>query len=251
MTFEKTQKGNPHKLTVNQHIFPAKSISRFSDENGRVTIIHRKLDKPLLVKPDDQLFCAKRVWDQRAESGYMKSIEDKFQMLANSILSGHQSYIGSLEDKIITDMFMLWNIRHHMNQNPISNQKLKGVIGVSREFSKDDQELLEKNHIGFIRPDLTISGRSMSGLHIQRNLDMARQDMQDTQWGILTAKEGSFLVPDNFNNARIIPLSPQHCLFSQSDNAEVGIEEVRKINRLALQSVTDYWFAKEVSACPV
>lgn len=251
MKHEKTQKGNPHQLTVNQHIFPAKSISRFVDASGTVCVVHKKIEGVIRAKPDDQIFCAKRVWDQRAEAGYMKNIEDKFQALADAILNRSQNNIGLLEDKIVTDMFMLWGIRHHRNHNPIPDQKVEGIIDVSRKLSKDEQEILEKNHIGFIRPDLTISGRSLTGINIQMNMDVARKDMSDTRWGILTAQEGEFLVPDNFNNARIIPLSPQHCLFSQSHNETIHFDEVKKINRMALQNVNDFWFAKDISKCPI
>jgi hypothetical protein len=251
MSYEKTQKGNPHQLTVNQHIFPAKSISRFVNTSGRVNIVHRKIGKVISVKPDNQLFCAMRAWDQRAESGYMKNIEDKYQSLADSILCGAQKNIGLLEDKIVTDMFMLWNIRSTRTHSPIPDQKVKGIIDVSRKLTKDEQEHLEKNHIGFIRPDFSISGRSLSGINIQMNMDMARKGMADTQWGILTAKEGEFLVPDNFNNARILPLSPKHCLFSQSENKIIDLQEVRKINQLALENVIEFWFAKDISNCPV
>ena len=86
MKFEKPQKGNPHGIVVNQHVFPRMSIDRFSNEDGVVQINNLAAEKVHFVKPVDKLFCASRVWDQRAESGYMKSIEDEFQKLANRII---------------------------------------------------------------------------------------------------------------------------------------------------------------------
>ena len=77
MKYEKTQKGNPYQLTVCQHTFPAASIARFADTTGCVEVYLIKQNKVVRLKPDDKLFCAKRVWDQRAESGFMKEIEDR------------------------------------------------------------------------------------------------------------------------------------------------------------------------------
>ena len=41
--------------------------------------------------PTKAIFCAKRAWDQRAEVGYMKSIEDLFQNLADKIVVARRS----------------------------------------------------------------------------------------------------------------------------------------------------------------
>lgn len=251
MNYERTQKGNPHQLTVKQHILPARSIARFVNTSGRVSVFHKKAGKIIQAKPADQVFCAKRTWDQRAESGYMKSVEDKFQPLADAILNGHQKQIGPLEKWIVTDMFILWNIRSHRYKQPIKDQHINQGTAIYPELSKNDQEILERKHVSFIKPDFTMPGRSLAGLDIQRNMDMARAEMKDAQWGILTAKEGEFLVPDNFSNARILPLTPKRCLFSQSENDVIGLEEVREINRMALANDLTFWFARDVSKCPV
>jgi hypothetical protein len=83
MVDDKPQKGNPHRLTVNQHVYPAWSIERFADTTGKVEVWLRRSDKTFRASPDNPLFCARRTWDQRAESGYMKAIEDEFQILAD------------------------------------------------------------------------------------------------------------------------------------------------------------------------
>jgi hypothetical protein len=36
--FERPQKGNPHRLAIDQHTFPSKSIARFADSDGTVQI---------------------------------------------------------------------------------------------------------------------------------------------------------------------------------------------------------------------
>lgn len=191
MKHEKTQKGNPHQLTVCQHTFPAASIARFADTDGCVEVYLIEQKKVVRLKPDDQLFCAKRVWDQRAESGFMKGIEDKYQLLAEAVVIDDERNLNAEEQQIITDMFAIWNIREHKKTNPISDQKIGGIIDVSQHYTKDEQELLEKNHIGSIQPVLSMTGRHLAGPNIQLNLFEVRKQMSDAQWDVLTALERS------------------------------------------------------------
>jgi hypothetical protein len=249
MKHEKTQTGNPHQLTVSQHTFPAGSISWFTCDDGRVEVYLIDQKKIIRLKPDNQLFCAKRVWDQRAESGFMKEIEDKYQTLAEHVILGNITTLDVGNTKIVTDMFAIWNIREHNRSSHVKDQKIEG-LNVSRHFTKDEQELLEKNHIGVIRQDLTISGRHIAGLHIQLSLLKVRKQMQDAHWGILRASEGQFIVPDDFSNAEVLPLSPSICFFSQREDSVIKKEEVREINQLAIKSSKKYYFANVLNECP-
>lgn len=249
MSYEKPQKRNPHALAVFQHSFPAASIARFAGNDGRVDLYLIRQNKQIRVKLDDQLFCAKRTWDQRAESGYMKEIEDKYQQLAESVISGRIKTVNKDDQRTVTDMYAIWNIRGHRKANPIEDQKM-GVIDVERHCSKDDQEKLEKEHISVIRSDLTIPGRHLSSGNIQSRLFRVRKQMSDAHWGILRASKGQFIVPDNFSNATILPLSPTICFFSQSDGHVIGEAKVRKINQLALASSRNYYFGNELAKCP-
>jgi hypothetical protein len=71
---EKTLPKNPNQLTVKQHVFPSRSIERFRNPNGRVSVYDILRRQIRLRAPNDILFCARRAWDQRAEAGYMKQI---------------------------------------------------------------------------------------------------------------------------------------------------------------------------------
>ncbi len=248
MKHEKPQKGNPHQLTVCQHTFPAASIARFADTDGRVEVYLVEQNKVVHLKPDDQLFCAKRVWDQRAESGFMKEIEDNYQSLAEAVVENKRN-LDAEEQQIVTDMFAIWNIRAQRKANPILDQKIEGIIDVALHYTKDEQESLEKNHIVVIRPDLSIAGRHLASNNIQQNLLKVREQMSDAQWGVLKALEGQFVVPDNFSNARILPLTPTLCFFSQSFDDEIDKNEVIKINKLAMESSRTFYFARDLKEC--
>src|SRR4051812_40754284 len=88
MKFEKTQPGNRHKLTVKQHVIPVRTIERFAGPDGMVEVRLGRDHRVKRLPPDAGIFWRRRAWDQRAERGYMKQIEDRFQPLADRIVSG-------------------------------------------------------------------------------------------------------------------------------------------------------------------
>jgi hypothetical protein len=79
------------------------------------------------LKPEDKLFCARRVWDQKSELGYMKKIEDSFQILAAKMSDSKIANLGPSENKTVTEFFTLWEFRFYRNLNPLHDSKLKEV----------------------------------------------------------------------------------------------------------------------------
>jgi len=255
VTYEPTQKGNPHDLTIHQHTFPKSSISRFCDGKGNVSVYKLAQRKIFNLKPKDIMFCARRTWDHKSEIGYIKAIEDSFQSLAKKIISGSITKLGLLETIAINRFYCLWNIRTHHKHNRIEDQVIAGknIIGLARDFTKDEIEKLEKEGIFSIRPDLTVPARFLTGVQIARNIELASDSMGDARWGIVRAAHGEFIVPDNFNNQRIVPLSPKACLFSHSeqDNVVLDLKQVAEINRFAIETSHEYFFARNLTKCPI
>jgi hypothetical protein len=95
--YEKPQKGNPHSLPIRQHVFPAASIARFTNDDGVVDLYRLSTSQVRKATPDDDIFCAKRAWDARAEFGFMKQIEDEFQLLASKVINGALTAISAAE----------------------------------------------------------------------------------------------------------------------------------------------------------
>lgn len=250
MKFEKPQKGNPYGLTVMQHTFPARSIARYVASDGAVALYHIDSGKVLRLPPEDQIFCAKRTWDERAETKFMRSIEDKFQELAESIIAGTTRQIDDSNKAIVNDFFALWNIRAHWKRSPMPDQTIKNAFGVRYRATKDEQEMMEKNDLGFIRPDLTIPGRMIAGALIHDNIVRVGQQLADAEWGILIARDAEFIVPDNFSNARCVPINPTLCLYSPSSNHVIPRSHVAAINRLAIASSREWYFASHLFCCP-
>jgi len=250
MDYEKPQKGNPHQLTVNQHCFPASCIKRFTGNSGRVQLMQAPKLEEIMAKPDAKIFCAKRAWDQSAEHIFMKEIEDKYKTLAEEVISNTATKLNSNQQAIVTDMFGLWNIRAHWKEQPAQDQRIEGAIDVAIKYSKDDQEKLEKHGITAIRPNLTIPGRNLTGISIQMNLFAVRDQMSDAHWGILKSVKGEFIVPDQSPNSRILPLTPNLCFFSQSENDVIDETELAKINACSIAGAKEYYFARDLSKCP-
>ena len=250
---EKTQPGNPHGLTLKQHILPARSIERFSGTDGCVSVLFKNRPSPqksIRVKPDNDLFCANRVWDHGSEISCKTSFEDPFQELAERILSGITTTIVG-KDKFIVDSFYgLWEERSIYNLNPISDVPLNGVIAVERELSKDEQEFLEKNNVSFVKPDLTFSGRDLTGDMIAMRINLYRKELEGMSWSIVRTSEGEFFVP-NAPKFHYVPISPTVSLIAGYPNALIGKEETGRINGHLYGSTDSYIFAKDFSRCSV
>jgi len=234
MVREKTQSGNPHALTIRQHIFPAASISRFTDGTGCVRIVKKNGGRQLLLSPTDPYFCAPRVWDHGAEAGFMKDIEDKFQEIAGSVLDHDLREFSSEHNVALTDFFALWRARYLVNASPPTDVQLVGVLGLRHEYSKDEQEQLEKGGVNVIRSGGTMSARDIASHQISRHIIEIKRQLKGTAWGIVKAEVGEFLVPDTFGRHTALPLDPTSILIADIDNASIGEDSVRRLNQFAI-----------------
>lgn len=248
MRFEKTQGTNPHKLTIKQHVLPKACLERFCDNKGCISLYYKNKQKILSVKPSNKLFCAMRVWDQRTENGAMKAIEDRFQTLINDILSGVILSIGDNNRRIVNEFYALWHRRSRLKYNPIQDQTVVGIPG--NNLTKEQEECLERNGYGYVRSNSMMPGRQLAGLHIQVSLIQASRELSDSRWGILCAKQGEFLVPDHSEHT-IIPITPTICLLNPSDDGVISIDLVGEINRYIVAGSREYYFARDLSKCPV
>src|SRR4051794_14911880 len=125
--YEEPQRGNAHRLTVNQHVFPAASIARFAGDDGRVALYDLKRRTSWRPPPDNQVFCARRVWDQRAEAGYMRAIEHAFQALAERVIADSSAELAPEDDSAASRFFALWRSRAVYRSAPDGLISLNGI----------------------------------------------------------------------------------------------------------------------------
>lgn len=246
---ERTQRRNPHKLTVKPHIFPAKSIARFA-ESGIVDFYDLVHSKRRPARPDDQIFCARRSWNHGAEHGFMKAIESAFQELVEPLAPGTKAEFDSSQSDLISEFFGLWSARAQWRQLP---QQLiepsTEIIGTRRDYTEDELELLEKNGISAFRPDGSIAMRDIVAMKVRLDVDRTRVAMSDRQWGVLTAADGEFCVPDRPKLA-LIPISPVIMFAADGPSETVDRFEVEGINRELIGGAHEYIFARSLAACP-
>jgi hypothetical protein len=252
MKYAKPQKGNPHQLTTNQHVFPLRSLARFADSlDGRVTVRRPpRNSKELRVKPNAALFCAMRVWDHGAEGGFMKAIEDKFQAVAEQVIGIRQS-LADDQHIIVTDFFALWAARASARANPIADSPIHGILGKQAQYTLDDREILEKNNIGYINEDLSVPGRGLASGVISVSIMNYQKQHRGQRWGIVHSPTKEFILPDQFGATAIVPVAPGLCLVAGCRDIEATELQVREQNRAALATAREYIVARAFAGCPL
>ncbi|UVK92876.1 hypothetical protein LOY49_22035 [Pseudomonas atacamensis] len=248
MKFEPTQPGNPHRLTVDQHVFPKAGIQRFTNSDGIVEVFVKKLGRVIPLKPNNAIFCAKRVWDQKTEVGVGKNIEDRFQALARAIENGSVITIGIFEKRIVEEFFSLWRTRHKFKIEGLADVSLRGITGSS--LTKDQQEILESNHTLYV-VDGVMKGRLLASLHIFGYQNQFLQEIQSIQWGIARSYSDEFIVPDSFDDMMIVPVSPRIAIVADLPDSILTRDQVAAINQEAIARASDYCFARRLAVCPV
>lgn len=244
MRYEQTQPRNPHGLTINQHVLPRASIARFANEGGLVPTYLYNEQKTILLHPKDKLFCARRIWNQASEHGFMKRIEDSFQTLADNILSRAVNQpLKPTENKIISQFYALCRLRAEARQTPTQNYQLKGVMP-ENTLTNDQEEILEKNGYIFAL-DKSIPSRHIASIRIQFLLNTLCTS--DTTWAVVYSREIEFIVPDSFGEIGIVPLSPNFCLIVNQEYGEISYDNAIKINRMAINCASKYYFARDLA----
>lgn len=245
---ERPQKGNTRRLVVDQHVFPVTSIRRFAGAGDRVDLVdgRRKMVRP--AKPDDKIFCARRAWDQRADTGYMKDIEDRFQQLAEAIVLNSDGELEPHENAVVSGFYALWHYRSRQRSLPQEFLRAEGVTG--SHLTADQHELLESKGVLALRSDGSLAARHINGMQIQILIGkFVAEVLQDATWGRIVSQEAEFCVPDVPEHG-IIPINPKLCLVKGSASGIVTSANVAEINRAFISMSREYFFARDVTACP-
>ena len=246
--FEKTQKTNPDQLVKGQHVFPKKSIARFAGSDGRVHIHIRPDNLIRRVKPTNNIFCAQRAWDHGSEVGIIKKIEDDFQRLAESILEGRISSFGREQTHMISCFYALWMARAEIRDKPEQDAVLPGILP-GREWSKDEEEQLEKAGIAYLR-GTTFPARDLNGMRLRKQVRRYLREVDPTAcWGVVRASGGEFVVPDWPLHA-FIPINPTLALVNHEINQTLNRESVGAVNKQLKSASRRYFFARDFTACP-
>jgi hypothetical protein len=246
---EKPLKINRHRFVVKQHVLPVRSIRRFTNTAGKVLLCDIVRQKVRPASPTDDMFVARRAWDQRAETGYMKKIEDAFQALADSVIEGSIGEINGEDAATVSNFYALWYFRARHRDPEAEEIQLQGIVG-GGELSKIEEENLEMNGYIFSRADGRIPARFINGVTLQVSLyKFSRQIQATAQWGILRTDDGEFIVPDTPAH-QIIPITPQLALGAPATGGLITFETLLNINRTFMTTSQRYFFTHDISRCP-
>lgn len=248
---ELVQKGNPNQLTINQHVFPARSILRFMDRK-RVEVMEKRENRKIPRKPDDALFIAKRLWDHHSEHGFMHDIEALYQQVADKIISGHR-ILTDKENRAITDFYSLWNLRQREKSSATIYDQFPEFKGKKIVVDKDRQERHEKRGVTYWNEKGEIPNRVLTGNSLWQQVLLERKRNAGSTWGIFEGKtdEADFLVPDRLSFHTVVPVSPKICLVANQKNRLVDFVFVARMNGLALDNSENFYFAKKLENCPI
>ena len=240
MPYEKPSKGNHAKITLKQHIYPAKLINEFCNKQALVEVKRIVNGSIFHVKPDNQLFCAKRIWDQRAEGGWMKSIEDQFHyQLYNISKNG-----TALNHLTITKYFLLWAVKSNYDKNPPPDLIINGIPPSG--LTKEEEDIVESKHGAYIDQFGNIKSRFQVSILAQRDHDILLSQHQKTKWGLLLSKKRPFIVPKYCSEYLMLPITPYLVLAGNYGSGKLSPEDTLKINRKLISNEKDIIFSVNI-----
>jgi len=252
MTAESPQRGNPHRLVVRQHVLPLKSVARFADSDGLVDVRLPLGAKNFRVSPRNSLFCARRVWNQRAKTSFMKEIEDRFQETVDMLRVVMGNRIGPRANEAITEFFLLWMLRAEHRLAPTTDAKLSEISSLEHDVTQDEDELLESVGVTCIRPDYTIAARHFSGDQIRIDSLKLGKRLRFVTWHLACADAGEFLVPDRPTlDSMMVLLDPSTILLPFPVRTALTRLQVARVNGSLVDSSVEYYFARDLSKSPI
>jgi len=222
---EPTQPRNPHELTLQQHVHSRWCISRFADGSGCVSVLRRAQPVPFPKKPEDEIFCAKRVWDQQTEAGFFKKIEDAFHREVSESLR-----LGTISDHAaVTEYLAVWEVRSRLSEDPPNDVELAGPG--EPPLSKDQEEVIERKWGKFQR-GTSLPGRFFAHARAIRLVDEIMSVYGGIRWGLARVRSVPGLIcPDRPASQAYIPIDRKHALVAEWQDRRIGPDDVARWNR--------------------
>ncbi len=235
-------------IIINQHTFPAKSIERFTDTNGCVQVFRIPSGTLFPAKPANNIFSRRQIWDQRAEQGYGKSIEDKFQALVEYVIVNNVKTLPLDAHRTVGEFYALWRLRCTIDEyDHLIGKKIAGLSG--SKLTNEEKLNLELKHAMYTEPDGSVPKRFTRGLVMQQGIDIFMARNGHLRWFISTSGHLEFLISDNPEGEFIIPITPRSCFILGFDVPKLSPDQVRELNLNAIFRSKRYYFAKSLQKC--
>jgi hypothetical protein len=247
VAYERTINGNPQQLTIDQHFHTAHAISKFYNEVGKVEV--KLLCSGEIVDRHNRakIFCTKRTWDQRAEVGYMASIENAFHQQIDEI-----PRFSERDHEALSRYFLLWRFRFAYHMSPLPDVLINGNEGSS--LTKSQEEVLERKGYMYVRDGGVVPSRFNASMQIQIELDRVWDAYKDLKWGLLEAMAGEFLVADSYKDQTCLPfmpIAPKLAFAASVQDKRLTRIQVSQLNQHSVSNATEFLFGQRLSECPV
>ncbi|CAP44979.1 hypothetical protein GG851_12105 [Bordetella petrii] len=243
--FERTQKGNPHHITINQHIHSKHCIKQFCGKDGLVDVREMATDKVTRAKPEAKVFCTKRAWDDVTEKSRMAGFERAyFNVLTNP------STFESRNHEAISAYYLLWHFRFLAATADRTPLTINGVVP-ERELDINSRELLESRGIIYMNEDATMSTRFIYGARFYLFHDREMERLRGTRWGLVHCRAGELLCADNHGGHLYMPISPTAAFLGGYQDGTLTLDDVQACNRLSVATADNWLFARDLQVCPL
>lgn len=232
------------QLTIDQHFHTAHAISLFYDSDNKVEV--NMLSSGEIVKRHKRakIFCTKRTWDQKAETGYMVPIEKAFHDEIDNIKT-----FSNRNHEAISKYCLLWRLRHEYHLSNPDDTVLNGISGSG--LTKEQEEILEFKGASYVRDGGVVPSRFKSGLQIQFSLDREWHTCSHFKWGLIEATEGELLIADGYGDLSFIPISPKLAFCAGERDQKINRDQLVEINKSTIARAKEYYFARNISECPI
>jgi hypothetical protein len=190
---------NQRDIAINQHIVSNRHIDAFT-RDGVVSVRLLTHDAEFNAPPQNEVFCAKRQWDEKTEKIRMKSIEDRFHREMDRIKAGEE-----LSDhEAMTEYLLTWLFRAWAGDNEQKGTKLNGIT--PSDLTNEEKANLEANGVAYVDSDGRVPERFGRGLDYMALLDHPPDQVHTGEWRVVEVKE-ELLVSD-LPVTSIIPIAP-------------------------------------------
>ncbi|MBS1001138.1 hypothetical protein JK169_08965 [Acetobacter persici] len=244
-----TAKGNPHGITVNQHLLPARTIERISS-NGRIDILDVERKKRRFSNSSDQIFCARRCWSQDAETTLSHEIESDFQILCDKIEVNPLINLNTDEQNICNKFYALWTARGNIFSSPLPDIQLSEIQSPI-DIEQIQRDELEKNgHV--VLSDRTVRSYDINAIVLQHQINTLLSEEQETwhPW-VFEYGECMFSIIPTF---KAIPVTNKIVLLPLNQKNECEFKTTESFNRQLLKISRDtktanVFFSHDLEKC--
>ncbi len=179
----------------------------------------------------------------------MKRIEDRFQKVANRILSSRHLDLNDQEFDAIAEFYSLWQARAEHRYLPEQDIKLEGAVSGMNVLSMNERERLEKHGAFVIPGDGTFLMRDANSIIVTFSIYKHKAELPSVSWGLIEACDGEFCVPDKPTHG-VLPLTPSLALRVGSPSGRITRDDLADLNRSMFECAKEYVFARDLAKCP-